>query len=77
VENRSWNALIDAGAAKRWRRLAVNNSIARVAQASKQIAHDKVKIREIRVQLTSLEKRLEQGSASHADTVKQLYESLA
>jgi multidrug resistance efflux pump len=51
--------------------------IARVAQASKQIAHDQVKLRKICAQLTSLEKRVELGSASHADTVERLYESLA
>jgi multidrug resistance efflux pump len=50
--------------------------IARVAQASKQIAHDQVKLRELRAQLTSLEKRVELGSVSHADTAKQLYESI-
>jgi chromosome segregation ATPase len=51
--------------------------IAGVAQASKQIAHYEVKLRELRAQLTSLEKRVELGSASRANTVKQLYESLA
>jgi uncharacterized protein (DUF3084 family) len=52
--------------------------IARVAQASKSLmSNDQVKLRELRAQLTSLEKRVQLGSASHADTVKQLYKSLA